>query len=178
METIALLASPSVDEYINLQLRYWKTDSACTNQDPGDVDFINHDTAGKTSVCYEGTIHYVLNGHMEDRGEYGGMKSYPLPGGDHKALDGAKFGGVILEDIVESSMEGFYANGGKNAYPRPDLNNIVKQVGNDTQDKGIRTAGFFDLPVCTDVAATKERLGIRPQGDDTYWPCNYLSRWI
>lgn len=156
---------PCDEVKINLYLHCRKTDEACGNHDPRNIDIISELTAVETNVCYEGTLHFVVNGHHTPGDD---VKATTLPGGDHGTLDGTKWGGVTLEDIVNSSMTGFNDHGG-NGYPRPSTAQVVTDFGKNPPD--IRTAGFFNLPVCTDLRATRMSMSLG-DGDSPYWPCD------
>ncbi|KAJ5164452.1 uncharacterized protein N7500_006282 [Penicillium coprophilum] len=95
------------------------------------------------------------------------------PGGDHQTLNGDAWGGVILEDIVQSSYQAYQLNGNKNGYEMPALSKIVDGAGTEGDlvfENGIRTPGFFNLPICDDIAAAADVVswgGTKGK----YWPC-------
>ncbi|KAJ5515142.1 hypothetical protein N7463_004694 [Penicillium fimorum] len=146
----------------------WRSDDSCdetTKSIPRSAgDLIGDPTLpAKINVCYDGKLHYLLNGHGKD--------SYmlsALPGGDHLTLDGTEWGGIIIEDIIESSVSGWAKHGNQNGYPRPDVNSVVTTFGGDVPS--VRTPGFFNLPVCTDVSVIRETLK-HGDGNSPYWPC-------
>ncbi|CAI7636615.1 unnamed protein product [Penicillium manginii] len=148
----------------------WQSDEDCdgsTKSIPESASYlITDDTAVKTNVCYRGKIHYVLNAHKNAGDSF---RTMPLPGGDHTTLDGSAWGGIILEDIVESSVEGWIANNNHNGYPRPDTDKIVTNFGSVVPS--VRTAGFFNLPVCGNVSAINQSLQ-NGDGNSPYWPCD------
>ncbi|KGO41986.1 hypothetical protein PEX1_091210 [Penicillium expansum] len=97
-----------------------------------------------------------------------GFPASALPGGDHTTLDGTNWGGIILEDIVESCVSGWTNNNYQNGYPRPDFNTIVDSFGGDVPS--VRTPGFMSLPVCTNASAIIDTMQLG-NGDSPYWPC-------
>ncbi|KAL8644223.1 MAG: hypothetical protein Q9226_007870, partial [Calogaya cf. arnoldii] len=72
-----------------------------------------------------------------------------LPGSDE--LDGKQWGGVLVDDITISSFVGYQLNGNKNAYEMPE-NPKFTATGEENAEfpyeAGIRTPGFFGIPVC------------------------------
>ncbi|KAJ5385301.1 hypothetical protein N7517_003212 [Penicillium concentricum] len=106
--------------------------------------YINGGTeAASTAVCYENRLHFLLNSHRWNTQ----MHAFnPLQGGDKITLDGVKWGGITIQDIVESSVRGWANNGNKNGYARPDINNILDGFGSEPLN--IREPGFFNFPVC------------------------------
>ncbi|KAK4866932.1 hypothetical protein LT330_008095 [Penicillium expansum] len=129
------------------------------------ADFVSSANAVRTNVCYNGKIHNVLNAHSIAGT---GFPASALPGGDHTTLDGTNWGGIILEDIVESCVSGWTNNNYQNGYPRPDFNTIVDSFGGDVPS--VRTPGFMSLPVCTNASAIIDTMQLG-NGDSPYWPC-------
>ncbi|KAJ5606920.1 hypothetical protein N7537_003539 [Penicillium hordei] len=147
----------------------WQSEDECdgtTKSIPEDAaNFVSNDDAVKTNVCYNGKIHYVLNGHSIAGT---GFPASALPGGDHNTLDGTNWGGIILEDIVESCVSGWTNNNYQNGYPRPDSNSIVNSFSGDVPS--VRTPGFMSLPVCTNATAIINTMQ-QGNGNSPYWPC-------
>jgi hypothetical protein len=56
---------------------------------------MNDDTAAQTHVCMNGTIYYVVNAQTN------GRVTAP-PGGTFDTLHGGAWGGVQLDDMVQS----------------------------------------------------------------------------
>ncbi|PKY09383.1 hypothetical protein P168DRAFT_35226 [Aspergillus campestris IBT 28561] len=128
--------------------------------------FFTNDVAVKTYICYKGKRNYLLNAINPDEDQ--NTHPWLLPGGDHTNLDGTKWGGVTVADIVESSVEGWLANGQKNGWARPDMQGIVTSLG-ETQ-YSIRTPGFFDIPVC-EVQRDIVWNMVKEDGSAPFWPC-------
>ncbi|KAF2676378.1 hypothetical protein K458DRAFT_468528 [Lentithecium fluviatile CBS 122367] len=148
--TIAWANLPTTPELIGNSM----SDKDCVTTGDNLPSIISEDDAGKIAVCYEKKTFYV--GYPEWKGAPRGgklmdLKFTPLPGGTKDELSGGdKWKGLSLEDIVVSSLNGWYANGGQNGYKTPDFNtqaeaNSQKLIGED----GVRTPGFLQLPMCT-----------------------------
>ncbi|PLB35969.1 uncharacterized protein BDW47DRAFT_133202 [Aspergillus candidus] len=121
-----------------------------------------------TNVCHDGKIHYLLAAYNKDMSNYGLDR---LPGGVHSTLDGSRWGGLTLEQIVASSIAGWKNNNQKNGYPRPNMDDIIGKFGKEKVD--LSMAGFFNFPICTGLY----RRGIedvisRGNPDDPSWPCD------
>jgi hypothetical protein len=71
------------------------------------------DTAAQTAVCIDGMTFYVLNAY-HSASESSTFQA--LPGGTHDALDGNRFWGLRLDDIVNSSYMGYQLYGYSNGY--------------------------------------------------------------
>jgi hypothetical protein len=82
-----------------------------------------------------------------------------LPGGSKDTLDGKKYGGLTIDDMIISSYEAYVANGNKNGYKLDPENTdqLKKSDGTTTGDtlfpSGVRTPGVFSFPVCAVGAA-------------------------
>ncbi|KAJ5951928.1 uncharacterized protein N7479_010341 [Penicillium vulpinum] len=128
--------------------------------------FVPDGQAVKINVCYKGKMHYLLNA-KEIKGS--GFRASTLPGGDHDTLDGTKWGGITIEDIVASSVDGWTNNNKQNGYPRPDSQAIVASFGGDDVPS-VRTPGFFNLPVCENASVIADIMS-NGDGNSPYWPC-------
>lgn len=122
------------------------------------------------NVCHDGKVHYVVSAYYRKYKDYG---LAPLPGGAHSSLDGSKWGGITLEQIVASSVAGWNNNNQKNGYPRPNMDDILGKFGKENID--LSMAGFFNLPICT--GRYEEEGGIEVQltsgnRNDPSWPCD------
>lgn len=121
-----------------------------------------------TNVCHDGKIHYVVAAYYKDALDHG---LSVLPGGIHSTLDGSKWGGVTLEQIVASSVAGWKNNNQKNGYPRPSMDDIIGKFGKENFD--LSTAGFFNFPICTGrYAGPIEDKIKRGDRNDPSWPCD------
>lgn len=120
------------------------------------------------NVCHDGKVHYVVSAYYRKYKDYG---LAPLPGGVHSSLDGSKWGGITLEQIVASSVAGWNNNNQKNGYPRPNMDDIIGKFGKENID--LSMAGFFSLPICTgryeEGIEVKLTSGNR---NDPSWPCD------
>ncbi|KAF7551533.1 hypothetical protein G7Z17_g4932 [Cylindrodendrum hubeiense] len=112
------------------------------------VDLVPKDDAGKMSVSYDG--HKFFVGYPIKNSET--VQFYPLPGGTTDELDGTKWGGITIEDMVISAYEGWRLNGGKMGYEIPENSKIIDGAGTEGGlifENGVRTPGFVKLPICT-----------------------------
>jgi hypothetical protein len=141
------------------------------------------DTASQTGVCYNGNMFYVLNanGYSSVMAQLNApadasAEFQKLPGGTHSDLDGSKFGGVMLDDIVISSYQGYQLNGNKNGYQQPTSSAAIDGYGTQGDllfQNGIQTPGFFTLTVCEDLNQVMNNIDGPLSGDDAqFWPCN------
>ncbi|OBT72588.1 hypothetical protein VF21_08135 [Pseudogymnoascus sp. 05NY08] len=74
------------------------------------------------------------------------------PGIDQLAADGTNnsWGGLSVVDIVVSSVNSYKANGDKNGF---ELDTSKGSTINDLASNGIRAAGVFTLPICSEKEA-------------------------
>ncbi|KAF7543896.1 hypothetical protein G7Z17_g10376 [Cylindrodendrum hubeiense] len=102
----------------------------------------------------------------------GKLKLNPLPGGDGTELDGKKWGGVTLNDMVISAYEGFRLNDFKNGY-EVDLSDANSY---DLMRNGIQTPGIIKIPLCTEEGLAQGALEeLMPRGTNDVLPCkNYV----
>lgn len=131
---------------------------------------MSKDTLVGGYVCYNNDAFYVVNINTSP-----GMQPFEaLPGGNHQTLNGNDWGGVILEDMVQSSYQAYQLNGNANGYEMPALSKIIDGSGTEGDlvfENGIRTPGFFTLPICDDIEAASNTV----EGGDAkgkYWPCD------
>lgn len=124
-------------------------------------------------VCYNNDAYYVVNINTSP-----GMQPFNgLPGGTHSTLDGTAYGGVILEDIVQSSYQAYQLNNNANGYKMPALSKVIDGQGTEGDvifQNGILTPGFFNLPICDDIATAAQNVQNGSPGGD-YWPCDAPS---
>ncbi|KAK7421574.1 hypothetical protein QQX98_002041 [Neonectria punicea] len=97
------------------------------------LDAVSEDDAANIAVCYDSRTFYVGYPTWDDKVAGSDMpedyykpvvdnlKLNPLPGGVKTELDGTKWGGVTLEDLVISAYEGWRENDFNNSFPAPDL---------------------------------------------------------
>ncbi|KAH7133353.1 hypothetical protein B0J13DRAFT_562167 [Dactylonectria estremocensis] len=141
--------------------------------------YLGEDDVAKTSVCYD--RHTFFLGYITWDSEHGEFQT--LPGGTTDELDGTKWGGIMIEDLVVSTYEGWRLNGGKMGYEIPENSKIIDGAGTEgglILENGVRTPGFVKLPICTyakakDVATRywRENLPLTdPQVNGVEWtPC-------
>ncbi|CCF36527.1 hypothetical protein CH063_08081 [Colletotrichum higginsianum] len=155
-----------------------KTGDKCSDTLPETLDpFMTQDTHKKAGVCWNGNQFYVLSvgtDGVDVQADTPGLpRSDPpfqlLSGGTNDVLDGKNWAGITLEDIVVSSYSGYLKNGNRNGY------NVSFDDSDGTVDElmladGVRTPGFFSLPVCTNVWNTLMQIAGSPR-DKNYYPC-------
>ncbi|KAJ5601176.1 hypothetical protein N7510_010710 [Penicillium lagena] len=136
--------------------------------------WIDQDTADKTSC---GNSWFLLNAYGPTSCSGGGAADcsdrpkifQSLDGGNTDTLTGedSTWGGITLEDIIRSSYGAFVANGNKNGgYKMPDdsklaIDDSMSQIVEDDSgvfSNSIRTAGFFQVPICLNAYAAAERV--------------------
>ncbi|KAJ5826170.1 hypothetical protein N7474_003308 [Penicillium riverlandense] len=141
--------------------------STSVNQDL--LKWISESTMVGSYVCYNNDAYYVVSINSES-----GLPFQTLPGGTHSTLDGTAYGGVTLEDIVQSSYQAYQLNNNANGYKMPDLSKAIDGQGTEGDvifQNGIRTPGFFNLPICDNITAAAENW-IQGFYSDEYWPCD------
>ncbi|KAJ5959353.1 uncharacterized protein N7479_006503 [Penicillium vulpinum] len=147
-----------------------KAGGCSTSIDPQILEHTNKDALVGGYVCYNNDAFYVVNVD----GKKGTIPFQALPGGNQQTLNGNAWGGVTLEDIVVSSYQGFQRNGNKNGYIMPKESKEIDgagTLGDYVFQNGIRTPGFFNLPICDDFdTAYNNALYVTTRGD--YWPCD------
>jgi hypothetical protein len=99
----------------------------------------------------------------------GGMLQGP-PG--IATLDGTKYGGLTVEDLLQSSLSGFRSNGNANGWGPVDLTSSAA-VG-DVADNGVKAAGVFSAPFCSLNEALQNLLSVvrDHKAQSKNWPCN------
>ncbi|KAK1991283.1 hypothetical protein LX36DRAFT_704785 [Colletotrichum falcatum] len=155
-----------------------KTGDACSPTLPKTLHpYMTQETHDKTGVCWLGNQFYVLtvgSANVDVQEDTPGLPDSDPPfqalsGGTHDVLDGKHWGGITLEDMVVSSYTGYLANGNRNGY------NITMDDSRGAVDRlmfaqGVRTPGFFSLPVCTSLWNTLMQISGSQNGKEHY-PC-------
>ncbi|OLN81958.1 hypothetical protein CCHL11_08618 [Colletotrichum chlorophyti] len=155
-----------------------KTGDACSDTMPKTLHpYMTQETHEKTGVCWNGNQFYVLTVgtyRVDVQGDTPGLPDseppfQPMAGGTHDVLDGKSWGGITLEDIVISSYSGYLNNGNRNGFQMSfdDSDGAVDQL---MFSGGVRTPGFFSLPVCTSLWNTLMQIAGSPEGKN-YYPC-------
>lgn len=107
---------------------------------------------------YGGTVLWLLDAHDCDSKEpvaRGGSGTCndpfvkPLPGAS-QLIAGNPWGGVLTDDISISSFVGYQLNNNANGYVMPENSRYTDENQNAAYpyQAGIRTPGFFSIPVC------------------------------
>ncbi|KAK7423884.1 hypothetical protein QQX98_000755 [Neonectria punicea] len=152
--------------------------------------YLNEDDAAKMAVCHDGHTFYLgypsfamfMKRPEGKDSEKTAWQLKPLPGGTTDELDGTKWGGVKLEDLVISAYEGWRLNGGKGGYEIPESSRAIDGLGTEgglIMEQGVRTPGFSKIPICTPdraVAAAGDWVSsqfydMMPDEDAQKFPC-------
>ncbi|EQB50179.1 hypothetical protein CGLO_10404 [Colletotrichum gloeosporioides Cg-14] len=158
-----------------------KTGDACSDTMPKTLDpYMDEDTHKKSGVCWNGNQFYVLTigtYRVDVQADTPGLPDSEPPfqqlaGGTHDILDGKSWGGITLDDIVISSYSGYLANGNRNGY-NMSLDTSSGPVDELMLSGGVRTPGFFSLPVCTSIWNTLMNVAGSPEGKN-YYPCGVV----
>ncbi|RFU24250.1 hypothetical protein B7463_g12088, partial [Scytalidium lignicola] len=117
------------------------------DQDVGDGTSVTNFYGANTVVQYNNAA-YVLYSYDMDKG------ATPLPGGTRDTLDGTagNWGGLTIDDIVISSVNGWLLHNLTNGYqmPVPSFNTDGTGATSDIPfSLGAQTPGFFNIPVCS-----------------------------
>lgn len=125
--------------------------------DCGTVDpmgeYLDQDTQHKTAGCYNGKLYYLAypSGVAEYCTGGGGAvtcrdnKFSAPPGID--TLDGTRFGGVKVSDLITGAVRTYIQNGNKNGGEQTDPTNGGSL--DDLMDQDVTTPGFIRIPVCS-----------------------------
>ncbi|TEA15562.1 hypothetical protein C8034_v011258 [Colletotrichum sidae] len=155
------------------------TGDACSDTLPKTLDpWMTQDTHDKTGVCWNGNQFYVLTVgtyRVDVQGDVPSLPDseppfQPMAGGTKDVLDGKQWGGVTLDDVVVSAYGGYLRNGRRNGY-NVTLDDSAGAVDELMWSAGVRTPGFFSLPVCTSVWNTLMNVAGTP-ADFPHYPCN------
>lgn len=60
----------------------------------------------------------------------------------------ANWGGLTIEDIITSNVEGWMQNGNKNGFKMGGMYATANGSGKLPYQDGIRKPGFFNIPIC------------------------------
>jgi hypothetical protein len=138
-----------------------------------------------SAACIYGETFYVLNGHLQPAGGNPKDTFQVVSGGSSSVLfDGNQYGGLTLDDIVQSAFQGFRANNNHNGFDIPSIPDLVNSLGSQGDQifqTGNLPSGFVQLPVCTNIMATAWNIGVTDPSYSQFWPCLDMIRkgpWI
>lgn len=98
-------------------------------------------------------------------------KFRPPPGLDQLTGKPDIWGGLIREDYVVGSLNGFTSNGRKNGWPKADVSK--SKTVNEIQDRPVRAPGVMNVPICGAVEAYSNWLDFSKLGRlSANYPCN------
>ncbi|KAF7555911.1 hypothetical protein G7Z17_g1835 [Cylindrodendrum hubeiense] len=116
---------------------------------------VDPEKSKRMAVCYNGHTFFVgfptFSGYTSSDNPRG-VKLWALPGGENDIMDGERWGGLTLKDIVISVYEGYRMNGYKNG-ATVKLSDAVDVKGAKTEailGNGVRTPGYVPIPICTE----------------------------
>ncbi|KAK3500592.1 hypothetical protein B0T13DRAFT_535440 [Neurospora crassa] len=147
--------------------------------DCGTVDpmgeYLDKDTQHKTAGCYNGKLYYLAypSGPAEDCS--GGDEAVVCrpntfsapPGID--TLDGTRFGGVKVSDLITGAVRTYIQNGNKNGGEQVDPTHGGSLDG--LMDQDVTTPGFIRIPVCSASVAFGAWSDTSVSSDVDNYPC-------
>lgn len=138
--------------------------------------YLDKDTMHKTAGCYNGKLYYLV----QVSGDYqtcstsqgGGTtctenKFSAPPGID--TLDGQRFGGVTVADLVTGAVRTYVQNGNANGGAQTDPKNSGSL--DDLMEQDVTTPGFIRIPVCSADLAYKVWSDTSIKKDVEGYPC-------
>ncbi|KAH8885958.1 glycoside hydrolase family 18 protein [Thozetella sp. PMI_491] len=148
----------------------------CGTVDPA-TEFLTTDVMHQTAGCYNGKLYYLVYPKDDaktctDVCDKSCQTScthskFSAPPGI-STLDGSRFGGVTVSDLITGSVRTYIQNGNANGGAATDPTNGGSL--NDLMDADITTPGFIRLPVCSgDMAWTA--WSIVSDKSVPNWPC-------
>ena len=147
----------------------------CGVEDP-EGDYLSDDTMHETAGCYDGKLYYLVYPEGGDAYDCSGQQETDVcpdgkfsapPGID--ALDGERFGGVTIADLIEGSLRTYQENGNANGGAQTDPTNDGSL--DDLMDQDITTPGFIRLPVCSPDVAFAAWADISIDTNTENYPC-------
>lgn len=149
----------------------------CGTVDP-ETDYLTTDTMEATAGCYDGTgkLYYLVypkDSAQDCSGSDGAAVSCPdnsfsvPPGLD--TLDGSRFGGVTVSDLIIGSVRTYIQNGNANGGAQTDLTDDASL--DDLINQDITTPGFIGIPVCSADVAFAAWSDITLDGTEDNYPC-------
>ncbi|KAF2093591.1 hypothetical protein NA57DRAFT_81093 [Rhizodiscina lignyota] len=114
---------------------------------------IQYDSSDQVDKRFTDDLIVNYNGKVYALFGAGPFSQGPMPGGSRKTLtgDSTVFGGLTIDDLVISSVEGFNAHGNGFNIPQdqPSFETAGGQTSNIPFSDGVRAPGFVSFPVCT-----------------------------
>lgn len=143
--------------------------------------YVDDDTAKATSVCYGGTLYYLVHPDGEARPcecrrvtDMGPCQTvcwdnkFSAPVGLDRLGD---FGNLKLEDLVKGSVNTWRHNKEENKRLNITQMALERSTQSDLFDINVQTAGFVQLPVCSPDRAFQSWDTGKAGGSDNY-PCD------
>ncbi|KAI9146906.1 hypothetical protein HJFPF1_13477 [Paramyrothecium foliicola] len=127
---------------------------------------VDPEKSEKMAVCHDGHTFFVgfptFTGYTRDD-EPTRVRLWALPGGENEIMDGNKWAGLRLDDLVISAYDGYRKNG----YRSGQSLNLTDSASDDDGillGDGVRTPGLVTLPICTPGRVFSEARDLLPNG--------------
>jgi hypothetical protein len=139
-------------------------------------EYLDTDTMHKTAGCYNGKLYYLVDAHGEavtcNGGDGTGTacqdNDFSAPPGI-ETLDGSRFGGVTVSDLITGAVKTYVHNGNANGGTQTDPTNDGSL--RDLMDQDVTTPGFVRIPVCSARTAFAAWSDTSIHGDVDNYPC-------
>ncbi|KAK3934563.1 putative glycoside hydrolase [Diplogelasinospora grovesii] len=147
----------------------------CGTVDP-ESGYLNTDTMHKTAGCYNGKLYYLVNPDGDAQSCSGGDgvavscsdNDFSAPPGID-ALDGSRFGGVTVSDLITGAVRTYMQNGNANGGAQTDPTNGGSL--DDLINQDVTTPGFIRIPVCSAEIAFTAWSDSSISSDVDNYPC-------
>lgn len=154
------------------------TGYACGVHDP-ESQWLSADTMHKTWGCYNNRLYYLVAPYGDPVNcdntcielscqNHCSNSLFSIPHG-LDSLDGSRFGGVTISDLITGSLKSYIANGNANGAPRANPRNDNSL--DDLMSQDITTPGFITIPVCSADVAYGAWSDPDIDKGVPYWPC-------
>jgi hypothetical protein len=146
----------------------------CGTVDP-ETDYLSTSTMHTTAGCYNGKLYYLVNPDgdaqscsVTDHTTICTDNEFSVPPGI-STLDGTRFGGVTVTDLITGSLRTYIQNGNANGGAQTDPTNDGSI--DDLINQDVTTPGFIRLPVCSPEMAFTAWSDTSISSDMANYPC-------
>ena len=147
----------------------------CGTTDP-ESEYLSDDTMHKTYGCYNNKLYYLVypKGEAQDCSSCEGCavtctdNDFSAPPGID-TLDGTRFGGVKVSDLISGAVRTYIQNGNANGGEQTDPTNSGSL--DDLMDQDVTTPGFIRIPVCSPEIAFAAWSDTTINSDVENYPC-------